>query len=257
MRCLEPPLVCSQRFSLRATRLPPHCTPRRVLTCAASPAACATAASSPPADVAPPPPPPDAARAALLARLATVPDRGIFGLPQAEREEVDALIRALEDTSADAAPCCVERLPSLAGDWRLIYTTLSVRGGARTALGLRSGVRLGELVQTITPDAASPDGRPSATGAAVTRVCFSLGGAWQGAFTVVAAYAAAPPRRVDITLKGSSLRPAALEAMFGPQQPLLLGIFNPEGWLDTTFVGDGLRIGRDDKGQAFVCERMA
>ncbi len=36
---------------------------------------------------------------------------------------------------------------------------------------------------------------------------------------------------------------------------LLLSIFNPEGWLDTTYVDDRHRIGRDDKGNVFVLER--
>ncbi len=36
---------------------------------------------------------------------------------------------------------------------------------------------------------------------------------------------------------------------------LLLSIFNPEGWLDTTYVDDRHRIGRDDKGNTFVLER--
>ncbi len=36
---------------------------------------------------------------------------------------------------------------------------------------------------------------------------------------------------------------------------LLLSIFNPEGWLDTTYVDDQHRIGRDDKGNVFVLER--
>jgi hypothetical protein len=36
---------------------------------------------------------------------------------------------------------------------------------------------------------------------------------------------------------------------------LLLSIFNPEGWLDTTYVDDQHRVGRDDKGNVFVLER--
>lgn len=39
--------------------------------------------------------------------------------------------------------------------------------------------------------------------------------------------------------------------------PLLLSIFNPEGWLDITYVDGTLRCGRDDKGHLFVLERLA
>ena len=49
----------------------------------------------------------------------------------------------------------------------------------------------------------------------------------------------------------------AAEGLLRFRLPLLLAIFNPEGWLDTTFVGGGLRVGRDDKGHVFVLERQA
>jgi hypothetical protein len=50
-------------------------------------------------------------------------------------------------------------------------------------------------------------------------------------------------------------QPEALEALFKQNYALLLGIFNPEGWLDITFVDQELRVGRDDKGNIFVLER--
>ena len=95
---------------------------------------------------------------------------------------------------------------------------------------------------------------------ATNTVAFSLlfmGGS-PGALTLEAAYATLSPTRVGITLTAASLSPPALDALFCPPRlPLLLAIFNPEGWLDTTFVGGGLRVGRDDKGHVFVLERQA
>lgn len=50
-------------------------------------------------------------------------------------------------------------------------------------------------------------------------------------------------------------QPEALEALFKQNYVLLLSIFNPEGWLDITYVDQELRVGRDDKGNIFVLER--
>jgi hypothetical protein len=62
--------------------------------------------------------------------------------------------------------------------------------------------------------------------------------------------------RVAITFESSRLEPKQLQAIFGDQVPLLLSIFNPEGWLDITYVDASLRCGRDDKGHLFVLERL-
>lgn len=49
--------------------------------------------------------------------------------------------------------------------------------------------------------------------------------------------------------------PKALEQLFASNHDLLLSIFNPEGWLDITYVDDTHRIGRDDKGNVFYLQR--
>jgi hypothetical protein len=51
--------------------------------------------------------------------------------------------------------------------------------------------------------------------------------------------------------------PEQLQQLFQQNYDLLLSVFNPEGWLDITFVDDELRVGRDDKGNIFVLERIA
>jgi hypothetical protein len=40
-------------------------------------------------------------------------------------------------------------MSQVAGDWRLIYTTLQILGNKRTKLGLRTFVNLGDFVQRI------------------------------------------------------------------------------------------------------------
>jgi hypothetical protein len=51
--------------------------------------------------------------------------------------------------------------------------------------------------------------------------------------------------------------PDQLQQLFQKNYDLLLSIFNPEGWLDITYVDAELRVGRDDKGNLFVLQRGA
>ncbi len=50
--------------------------------------------------------------------------------------------------------------------------------------------------------------------------------------------------------------PKQLNALFEKNYNLLLSIFNPDGWLDITFVDEQHRLGRDDKGNVFLLERV-
>ncbi|XP_061345384.1 fibrillin-5, chloroplastic isoform X2 [Gastrolobium bilobum] len=63
-------------------------------------------------------------------------------------------------------------------------------------------------------------------------------------------------KRVDINFENSTITPDQLMNLFRKNYDLLLGIFNPEGWLEITYVDDNMRIGRDDKGNIFVQERF-
>ena len=96
--------------------------------------------------------------------------------------------------------------------------------------------------------------------------------------------------RVNIEYVDSRLEPRQLQAIFQANLPLLLEIFNPQGWcartgcprafpflgrrsftaaahhcrhpslarrrLELTYVDAALRVGRDDKGHVFVLERI-
>ncbi|EXB76037.1 putative plastid-lipid-associated protein 7 [Morus notabilis] len=62
-------------------------------------------------------------------------------------------------------------------------------------------------------------------------------------------------KRVNINYDSSTITPDQLMNVFRKNYDLLLGIFNPEGWLEITYVDDTMRIGRDDKGNIFILER--
>ncbi len=49
--------------------------------------------------------------------------------------------------------------------------------------------------------------------------------------------------------------PKQLQQIFELHYDLLLSIFNPEGWLDITYVDADMRVGRDDKDNIFVLGR--
>lgn len=211
-----------------------------------------------------------AAIAELRSAAAAVPDRGVYGTKAPAKERILAAVAAAEALAAAGPPPAAAAaglppsplygpdggwaptaaLPALAGTWAVLWSTVTCTGSRRVKLGLKTAVSLGGVAQTI--DAAA--------GTATNTVSFALhfmGGAG-GALTLEAAYEPVSPTRVAISLTRAALAPPALDALFGPARlPLLLDIFNPAGWLDTTFVGGGLRVGRDDKGHVFVLERVA
>ena len=47
------------------------------------------------------------------------------------------------------------------------------------------------------------------------------------------------------------------QELFEDNYDMLLGIFNPEGWLETTYLDDDFRIGRDDKNNVFILQRKS
>ena len=49
--------------------------------------------------------------------------------------------------------------------------------------------------------------------------------------------------------------PKALEQLFASNYDMLLSIFNPEGWLDITYVVRTHRSGRDDMGHVYYLQR--
>ena len=78
---------------------------------------------------------------------------------------------------------------------------------------------------------------------------------FKGELVIRANFAVKSPQRVEVTFEDAALQPEQLDKLFNKYLDLLLSIFNPEGWLDVTYLDDDLRIGRDDRGNLFVLER--
>lgn len=194
-----------------------------------------------------------AASGRLLALLSAVPDRGVYGLPSEQKEAILRAIEELEKLDDSSISSVSERLPALAGRWRVLFSTVTITGSKRVKLGLKSAVTLGDLIQTIDPE----------TSTATNEVGFELkflGGGGRGSLRLEARFKVSGggdhPHRVDISLTSAALTPRALDSLLGQHMNLLLSIFNPEGWLETTFADETLRVGRDDKGRVFVLERV-
>ncbi|KAL2521369.1 putative plastid-lipid-associated protein 7 [Forsythia ovata] len=173
-------------------------------------------------------------------------NRGIFGVTSTKKTEILKLVELLESQNPNPEPTsCLEKV---SGSWKLIYSTITILGSKRTKLGLRDFISLGDFVQSIDV----------VEGKAVNAVKFSAKGLnlLNGQLTIEASFKIASKSRVDISYIKSVITPEQLMNVFRKNFDLLLGIFNPEGWLEITYVDDSMRIGRDDKGNIFILERF-
>ncbi|XP_062097028.1 fibrillin-5, chloroplastic [Humulus lupulus] len=172
-------------------------------------------------------------------------NRGIFGVPSAKKSAIENLVKQLEFQNPTPNP--TRNLEKVAGNWKLVYSTITVLGAKRTKLGLRDFISLGDFFQTI--DVAKSK--------AVNVIKFNVRGfkMLDGQLTIEASFKIASRSRVEISYDHSTIIPDQLMNVFRKNYDLLLGIFNPEGWLEITYVDDILRIGRDDKGNIFILER--
>ncbi|VAH47744.1 unnamed protein product [Triticum turgidum subsp. durum] len=78
---------------------------------------------------------------------------------------------------------------------------------------------------------------------------------FSGQLAIEASYTITTKTRVGIKLESSTITPDQLMNIFQKNYDMLLAIFNPEGWLEITYVDESLRIGRDDKANIFVLEK--
>ncbi|KAI3886669.1 hypothetical protein MKX03_036914 [Papaver bracteatum] len=110
--------------------------------------------------------------------------------------------------------------------WEISYELVLFEhlGSKRTKLGLRDFITLGDFIQIINVSEFSARG-------------FGL---LNGQLTIEASF---------------KIASKSLMNLFQKNYDLLLSIFNPEGWLDISYVDDTMRIGRDDKGNIFILER--
>ncbi len=172
-------------------------------------------------------------------------ERGLFMSSSAVREELEKHIAALESTCKS-----FDRVSAAAGTWRLLYTTITILGRRRVRLAIASGskpgfVRIADITQSV------------GDGVSVNTVNFKLITGGVGKFEVRARYEVVNDARVDVKLENWTLEPDKMRQVLGENVNILLEIFNPEGWLDITYVDDNLRIGRDHNANIFVLERVA
>lgn len=176
--------------------------------------------------------------------------RGIFGLPEEEREAIGELIKACEKEDATAKPTANNAIAA-DGKWRLIYTTLEILGRRRVKLAVstprKSGfVKLGEFYQVVN----------ASTKQTSNIVHFNVLEKTYGTFTIDADYVIETEKRVMVKVQKTWLFPESLRKLLGDNEKLLSDIFDPTGFLDITYVDSCVRIGRDGKGQVFVLEKV-
>ncbi|KAI3761798.1 hypothetical protein L1987_52220 [Smallanthus sonchifolius] len=172
-------------------------------------------------------------------------NRGIFGMPSEKKCEIEEMVKVLESLNPNPNPTV--DLDKLGGWWKLVYSSITILGSKRTKLGLRDFISLGDFLQVIDVD----------KGKAVNVIMFNVRGLnlFSGKLIIEASFNVSSKSRVDIRYNTSTIVPDQLMNMFRKNYDVLLGIFNPDGWLETTYVDETLRIGRDDKGNIFILER--
>lgn len=74
----------------------------------------------------------------------------------AEKMSIIELLTQLETLNPTKAP--TEDLEIVAGEWRLLFSTISILGSRRTKLGLRSFVSLGDFIQKINVEESAAVG---------------------------------------------------------------------------------------------------
>lgn len=177
-------------------------------------------------------------------------ERGIFGMDESKREELETYIAAVEAENPCASPTD-DNAKAAEGKWRLIYTNLQILGRKRVRLAIGTGtkpgfVQLGDFFQIID----------SSTQTTKNEVEFKIMTGGYGTYTISADYSVLSANRVEVTTVGDDLQPEKFERLLGERRSLLLKIFNPQGYLDITYLSENLRIGRDNKGLVFVLEKF-
>ncbi|KAE8702136.1 putative plastid-lipid-associated protein 7 [Hibiscus syriacus] len=180
----------------------------------------------------------------LLQQLQGI-NRGIFGVASSKKSDIEELVKLLEFQNPTPDPTL--NLEKVGGCWKLVYSSITILGSKRTKLGLRDFITLGEFFQTIDIQKSK----------AFNVIKFNARGLklLNGKLTIEASFEIASKSRVDISYDNSTITPDQLMNVFRKNYDLLLGIFNPEGWLEITYVDDTMRIGRDDKGNLLILQR--
>ncbi|GJX60027.1 probable plastid-lipid-associated protein 7, chloroplastic [Tanacetum coccineum] len=151
-------------------------------------------------------------------------NRGIFGIPSEKKTEIEEMVKVLESLNPNPYPTI--DLDKLGGCWKLIYSTITILGSKRTKLGLRDFITLGDFLQLIDV----------AKGKAVNMIMFNARGLslFSGKLIIEASFKISSKSRVDIRYNTSTIVPDQLMNLFRKNYDILLGIFNPDGWLEIT-----------------------
>lgn len=183
-------------------------------------------------------------QAQLLEQLQDL-NRGIFGVQSEKKQAIHGLIERLETLNPLAQPAA--HLEQVEGTWELLYSTITIMGTKRSKLGLREFVKIGDMQQSI--DVASAR--------AVNTVAFSVTGFGlvKGQLRITASFQPVTDSRVAVTFEEAVLEPEQLQKLFQKHYAMLLSIFNPDGWLDITYVDARFRVGRDSNGNVFLLRR--
>ncbi|KAL4590814.1 hypothetical protein LXL04_003757 [Taraxacum kok-saghyz] len=152
-------------------------------------------------------------------------NRGIFGIPSEKKSEIENMVKVLE--SLNPTPHPTLDLNKLGGCSKLIYSTITILGSRRTKLGLRDFISLGDFLQIID----------ISKGKAVNEIMFNVRGLnlFSGKLIIEASFKISSQSRVDISYNTSTIIPDQLMNMFRKNYDILLGIFNPHGWLEITY----------------------
>ena len=105
-----------------------------------------------------------------LRELIAPVNRGIFGVKAELQSTIEEECQRLEELNPCTTP--LQPLESVAGTWRVLYSSIRILGTKRSKLGLREFVKVGELWQDI--DAENHK--------ATNRVEFALSGALREVF---------------------------------------------------------------------------
>ena len=187
-------------------------------------------------------------------------DRGIFAMDGDDRRAAEKALAQLEALNPNREPLVY--LNELVADrWRLLYTNLTIVGRRRAQLNLSPSSRfgfamLGELYQVVHPlptDSSVNGGRSE------NIVELVVLGTHHGIYRVDADYRPDPADRARVLVQrtGTTLEPESLVELLGDERRQLIDeIFDPTGYLDTTYVDELYRIGHDSRDHLFFMKRV-